>query len=1143
MVFNFDEHSNPFQENQPHNNRADSSRTFDIRNFTDRLTPALEKNKYICPVCSHDNLSIDPETGKYKCWNGCECRDIRSAICPRTEVAANRTHYKSPHTAPKLQLPKFKSVPIPSDATLVQLAETATDCPQPIALRHSVKGVPGHATEIVYNYSQNQWVTRYDWEDPNHPKGRNKTCRQWHRKEDGTPSMRKGDKPWLAYRLLEVIAAIKSASSVPAVLLQEGEKVVEIARASGLVSFTFQGSSWSPASIEPSLHQIKDARSDTLIIFLHDGDSAGLKKADTVKECCHKLGLACLLVNPHKICPELENDTDDLEQIRAHMDVPEFIRRLEAEIHAAVDGQNRTLQEDSLYEDVQSASLDSDKWFVASDHPEAFYKPVCQALKLPLENCVTSQTFDGWVYRQKFGGGKGDWRVINSAFYQLDKGTQVWKHQPDNRVLTLIADAGENAFKLHYTKTFGWLVKKPYESNSHKESAFKYVRTRLERPEPLPINTHLLAFHNCAVDLRTGETMPLSKDLFLTNIIPHDYSPNKPCPEVFRQFVVDSFGEDMLEVIRAFTSMFLDPTAPYGRFPHLIGQSGGGKGTLGRFWSSLFGEDGSGSSSHFSDISTPEGRHQYLTGKRIFGFPDVGGYAEGIRAFYELVDNGPMTGRALFNPVAYSLKWYMRFWVASVDHLQVENAGDGWARRAYPIPVKSRTVKPDPFLALQLEAVKADVISWALAMPRIERDLILLSPPESPRAINLALDAALYGDSTKSFVDLCLRPSSKPEFVPSHLLHSWYVAYCKEHGYSPLGMSKFISHLRTVLPRNFVDRHWSPMVNGKRERIQAHWEYLAPVPGAFVKWEPDARNSGENSLPPQNPTWVCLKASCQEGGLMEFEDFWNPPDPPQDDGGGGGNQPNQPSPTTGGGLAVFDVETLEPGHNKGVRPVQAPENGQNHLGQAERAQNQGCPSCPIVQGESFGIVKIQNQSEEIVGSGFSLTPNEVGGQRVDRLDNGQTADCPLAYSPSVDSPAIVSANAENIRIALSEMNWEMISSLTEEWTLKFKKAVWQQLSPEERKSVKMLKNNAQSSTDTASAVPAAPSPRTAAPASTATALTAPKEWQPQVNKSAMYGNELVQVVGFRSSGREFQVQFASLTTRYVKRGCLKPPTG
>ena len=517
------------------------------------------------------------------------------------------------------------------------------------------------------------------------------------------------------------------------------------------------------------------------------------------------------------------------------------------------------------------------------DHPEAFYRGICQAEGLDFDNCVTAQTFDGWVYRNEFGATEGDWRVIDSAFYQWLEPLGYWQHQPDNRLNSLIADSGDKAFKLKHSKEFGWQVFKPYETNSYKESAFKYCRSRLERPEPLPVNNHLRAFKNCVVDLRTGAQMPHDKEYYLTSQIPYEYELSKECPEAFRQFVADSFGLDMLDVIRAFTSMFLDPTAPYGRFPHLIGQSGGGKGTLGRLWNSLFGEDGA-SSGNFSDIATAEGRHQYLTGKSLFSVPDAGGYVSGLRAFYELIDNGGLAGRALFNPVGYFKTWNIRFWIASVDHLQIENAGDGWARRAYPIPVRARTVKPDPDLRLKLENCKADIISWALAMPREERDRILLSPPENERVINLSLDSALYGDSTKSFVDLCLRPSANASFVPHHLLHSWYVSYCKEHGYTPLGMSKFISHLKTVLPRNFADRTWTPMINGQRSKVAAHWEYLVPVEGAFVK--SDVQLQPEAFRPPtpaDNPVWICIKSQCEEGGLMEFEDFWNPPQPPDND--------------------------------------------------------------------------------------------------------------------------------------------------------------------------------------------------------------------------------------------------------------------
>jgi putative DNA primase/helicase len=178
--------------------------------------------------------------------------------------------------------------------------------------------------------------------------------------------------------------------------------------------------------------------------------------------------------------------------------------------------------------------------------PSGFTSAFAKRLGLPFENCVTATTFDGWVYRREFGATQGDWRVIDSAFYQWLEHLGYWQHQPDTKINAQIADAGEKAFKLKHSKEFGWQVVKPYETNSHKESAFKYVRSRLDRCEELPSNTHLVAFKNCVVDMRTGKTMPHSKEYFLTSIIPYDYEPGKECPDVFRRFIAESFGEDML---------------------------------------------------------------------------------------------------------------------------------------------------------------------------------------------------------------------------------------------------------------------------------------------------------------------------------------------------------------------------------------------------------------------------------------------------------------------------------------------------------------------------------------------------------------------------------------------------------------------
>jgi phage/plasmid-associated DNA primase/ssDNA-binding Zn-finger/Zn-ribbon topoisomerase 1 len=703
-------------------------------------------------------------------------------------------------------------------------------------------------------------------------------------------------------------------------------------------------------------------------------------------------------------------------------------------------------------------------------HPEAFYRPFCEALKLPFENCVTAGTFDNWAYRTEFGAADGDWRVIDAAFYRWIESLGYWEHQPDNRINTMIADCGDKAFKLKNSKEFGWQVGYPYGTNSHKESAFKYCRSRLERPEPLPTNTHLRAFKNCTVDLRTGARMPHDKGYYLTSIIPYEYEPGRECPEIFRQFIADSFGEDMLPIIRAFTSMFLDPTAPYGRFPHLIGKSGGGKGTMGRFWNSLFGEDGA-SSGDFSNLSTAEGRHQYLTGKQIFSVPDSGGYVSGLRAFYELVDNGGMSGRALFNPVGYFKTWNIRFWIASVDHLQIENAGDGWARRAYPIPVRARTVRPDPDLRLKLEACKADVISWALAMPREERDRILLSPPTNERVINLTMDSALYGDSTKSFVDLCLRPSSDAGFIPHHLLHTWYVAYCKEHGYTPLGMSKFISHLKTILPQNFSDRSWSPMVDGKRSRVAAHWEFISPLEGAFVKSDVEVDNNPfQGRTEKNNPTWICIKSACEEGGLMDFEDFWQPPQPPQ-------------PPLSYCDNTVTDTKDyMQPIPSQNPPEfVQSVQGGSNFAESLKQRNSGGVQGGSTVQGIASAIEKnavcVVEKLEVENTNDFSSTSVTGGGQTECTLDSfnpchqtandGEISDASQVGQVTTVQPEVAQCETEDIDIWMTEENLasiafdlnecpdrETLALLHECWSGRAMNAASKRLSPEKHAQIK-----------------------------------------------------------------------------------------
>ncbi|MCW5318393.1 heavy metal transporter [Nostoc sp. KVJ3] len=330
-----------------------------MRNFQDQLSPSKAKNKFICPVCGGNDLSIVPETGKYRCFNNCECKDIREAIKPWAEVVAERAGANYTPSLnrlaakPKRILPK--PAPIPDgELALVMLTQAATDIPQTQNITCKLpKGIPGNATQTIYPYSQTQWVIRYEWADYIKEKGKDKSFRQWHRLPDGTPEMRKGDEPWKAYRIDEAIAASKSVNVTPALLQHEGEGCVEVGREHGLAGITFQGSGWDKKTITPEYQLLKDSGIG-LIVFLHDADDTGLKKLQTCQECAAEVGIAFIGINPHDICPDLPYKSSDIKEILGQMETPEFIRRLEQEIHAAVAQRSQQAQVNVSDDDDQN---------------------------------------------------------------------------------------------------------------------------------------------------------------------------------------------------------------------------------------------------------------------------------------------------------------------------------------------------------------------------------------------------------------------------------------------------------------------------------------------------------------------------------------------------------------------------------------------------------------------------------------------------------------------------------------------------------------------------------------------------------------------------------------------------------------------
>ncbi|NER82027.1 MAG: hypothetical protein F6K42_21190 [Leptolyngbya sp. SIO1D8] len=423
-------------------------------------------------------------------------------------------------------------------------------------------------------------------------------------------------------------------------------------------------------------------------------------------------------------------------------------------------------QAETLFENIYKASgLTRDAFNRIRREIEARVDKSVKALKKAESSKKASEradeipfelTLDRHLFNRCFSG-KVKRVSINDAFYEYQPKYGYWKVLDDRLVLKQLQAASDKAYRWVGKKENA--CKKYCGSHAAAKNALAYARVKLSHTDKL-VNQHLRAFKNCTVDMRTGESRQHQPSHYLTSVIASDYKPSSHCPDAFDRFMSVSYGDDMKPIIRAAISMLLDPTAPYSHFIHVIGPSGSGKGVFLRLLQELFGTENSRGGSSFLDFADAEKRHQNLLGCSLFVIGDIAGYQKGLEAFYDLVDNASMSGRALFNPSGYSQKWNVRFAIASVEYLQLENTGGGWDRRVIPILSKRRDESEDiPDLEAALSEVKGEIISWALAMPKDERDAVIKEPHlYSDRVAAAAHESAIYGDSIKSFVDACLEP-------------------------------------------------------------------------------------------------------------------------------------------------------------------------------------------------------------------------------------------------------------------------------------------------------------------------------------------------------------------------------------------------
>ena len=804
-------------------NRQNRHFSFNISDFSDKLQPAKEKGHYMCPACGGHNLTINADGKRYNCHNCGDKKAIARILAGNSDRPQNTQQF-----APKS--PKIKAAPIPDEIELAVLPDMP-EMPGRVKIDHEY--------QVKHWYGQDKYVLRWEQESGKKSKDDKRRHRPWHKDSEGGWQCARGDDPWPMYREDE----IKQYGAGKWILIVEGEKCVDFVRCNaGLIATTFQGSLWTETALYGYCQKLSAYGVAGILIWPdHDvpknSESIGTgdKKADSVCAAAAKSKMPVIRLNHLDIDPTAldHDDVIDFWQKQDTMTGDELIKILYAQI--ALHKEHCVGTE--IAEEIPDYPPDDDQILCDDVTPELAI----------FENIFNT----------------GNWIALNDSYYRYS-GTH-WELQENSEIYGIIArqlkkcytlaKAGKDDFKRQY----------PYFTDTKKKSTFGICLSGLqELSQQLKSDRgtgYYRCFNNGVVNLQSGELLPHDKKYLLTTKINADYKPGSDCPQVFKDFVTSSYGEKYLDIFRALISMYIDPSAPYGYFAYFVGTSGSGKGTAIRFLGKLF--DRIGSLNNFSELMSPESRHQNLSGVDFACFSDVSsGYHSGLEAFYELVDNGCLNGRPLYSKDSYSKNWNCRFAVASVHAIRVENSQSGWARRALIIPSKAVAASDrDNQLEQKLDNAKAEIISWALGIGSVERDRLLREYMNNDTDLkNIRREHEIDSDSIKGFIDRCLRPSADAGEITPDKLYKFYSAYCKESGYKSLNLDNFKNRLKTAIPGFYVARK-QKRVNGQQTWISQHFKNISVVESGFI----------ENLHDPGK--YNCSLSNCTEGGLEMIEEY------------------------------------------------------------------------------------------------------------------------------------------------------------------------------------------------------------------------------------------------------------------------------
>lgn len=421
--------------------------------------------------------------------------------------------------------------------------------------------------------------------------------------------------------------------------------------------------------------------------------------------------------------------------------------------------------------------------------------------------------------------------------YEQDQG--FWGLWPD----TPVKKAAQQALQRLATEGVqGW--SRPYGSANHVKATVDQLKvltsggafSEARQPE-------VIVFRNGTYNLTTHRLEAHNPEHGATYGLAAGYIEAAGCPKELQAVLNRCYPPGVEAIVRAMIRWAVDPTIRYGEAFHIIGDTGTGKGLLIDFIRSLFPYSVIGELLHPADLAGPEKVHQYVVGRRLVAFPDVPASlnrrdGDNCNLFYELVENKPVTTRKLFaGEGEQSRPMHCRFILGSVRPLHFKDGRDGYLRRVISLKTLPRSGKPDTTMREQLnpegarfDEIRAEAISWALAMPVDEVTKILDRDDPEGQLRDAAQEAAVASDLVSQWADQCLVPSQPDRAVSKEEWGEMFECFVVWAEHERVGSkyvnrrTNFVGQVRKILgPDRCPDRQHKTLVEQERDGTSDRW--------------------------------------------------------------------------------------------------------------------------------------------------------------------------------------------------------------------------------------------------------------------------------------------------------------------------------